>query len=124
MEQKGFGEIICLLRWLEVCICTDTSEKGFAFAAREGCRELASEVGRVTERTRFKSSSRSIGARSRALRSIAPDAVLECSSSDEDEVSLARRESRADFSEVSLQLLDPSESKLAACGGFFREETS
>ena len=31
-------------------------------------------------------------------------------------------ESRADFPEVSLQLLDPSEWKLAAFGGFFRKE--
>ena len=44
---------------------TDASEKGFAFAVREGCRELASKVGRVSERTRFKRSSRSIRARSR-----------------------------------------------------------
>ena len=29
------------LRWLDVCICTDGSEKGFPFAVREGCRELA-----------------------------------------------------------------------------------
>ena len=43
-------------------------------------------------------------------------------SSDEDEVSLARRESDADFPEASLQLLDPQERKLAAYGGFFREE--
>ena len=106
--------ILCLLRsdrsfrWLDVCICTGAPEKGFAFAVREGCRELASEVGRVSERTRFESSPRAIGARLRALRSIAPDVAVECSSSDEDEVSLARRESRADFLEVSLQLLDPS----------------
>ena len=103
LEQGAFGGILCLLRsdwslrWLDVCTCTDASEKGFAFAVREGCREQASEVGRVTERTRFRSSSRSIGARSRARRSIAPGAVLGCSSSDEDEVPLARRESRADF---------------------------
>ena len=71
------------LRWLDVCICTDASEKGFAFAVREGCRELPSEVGRVSERTRFKRSSRSIRA---------------------------------------LQLLDPTEWRLAAYGGFFREE--
>ena len=71
------------------------SEKGFGFAIREGRRELAAEVGRVSERTRFKRSSGSSCARSRALRSIAPDVDLECSSSDEDEVSLARRESRA-----------------------------
>ena len=52
--------------------------KCFAFAVREGCRELASEVGRVSERTRFKSSSRSIRARSRAVRSVALDVVLVC----------------------------------------------
>ena len=37
-------------------------------------------------------------------------------------MSLAQRESRADFPEGSLELLDPSEWKLAAYGGFFREE--
>ena len=31
-------------------------------------------------------------------------------------------ESRADFREVSLQLLDPTEWKLVAYGGFVREE--
>ena len=41
--------------------------------------------------------SRSIGARSRALGSIAPDAFSERSSWDENEVSLARKENRADF---------------------------
>ena len=70
-------------------------------AVREGRRELASEVGQVSERTRFKSSSRSIRARSRAFRSIAPGV-----GSDEGEVSLAHRESCADFPEVPLQLLD------------------
>ena len=45
-------------------------------------------------------------ARSRALHSAG--VVSECSSSDEDEVSIARRRSRADLLEVSLQLLDPS----------------
>ena len=77
------------LRWLDVCFCTDASEKGFAFAVRQGCRELASAVGLVSERTRFKRSSRSIRARSRALRSIAPDVGSDCSSSDENEVPLA-----------------------------------
>ena len=33
--------------------------KGFPFAVRDGCRGLASEVGRVSQRTRFKSSSKS-----------------------------------------------------------------
>ena len=37
-------------------------------------------------------------------------------------LALALRESRADFPEVSFQLLDPSEWKLAAYGGSFREE--
>ena len=46
-------------------------KKGFAFAVREGCGELASVVGRVSERTRFKRSSRPIRARPRALHSIA-----------------------------------------------------
>ena len=35
-------------------------------------------------------------------------------------MSLARRESRSDFLELSLQLLDASEWKLVAYGGFFR----
>ena len=80
------------------------------------------EVGRVSGRTRLKRSSRSIRARSRARRAIAPEVGLVCSSSDETEVSLARRKSRADETEVSLQLLDPSEWKVAGYGGFFREE--
>ena len=84
LEQRAVGGILCLLRsdwslrWLDVCICTDAPEKGFTFAVREGCHELPSEVGRVSERTRFKRSSRSIRAKSRALRSIAAGVVLEC----------------------------------------------
>ena len=106
-NKERLGGILCLLgsnrslRWLDVCICTDAS---------------------IVQGTRFWSSSRSIGAGSRALRSIAADAALGDTSSDEDEVSLARWESRADFPEVPLQLLDPEEWKLAAFGGFFREE--
>ena len=117
-NREHSGGILCLfrsdwgLRWLDVFIRTDASEKGFAFAVREGCRELASEVGRVSERRRFKRSSRS-----RALRSIAPGVDLESSSSDENEVSLARR--------ASLGLpwgVDLSERRLATYGGFCREE--
>ena len=84
LEQRAFKGLLCLLRsdwglrWLDVCICTDASEKGFSFAVREGRRQLASEVGRRGQK--FKSSSRSIRARSRALRSIALDVVLERSS--------------------------------------------
>ena len=110
------------LRWLDVWICTDVSEKGFAFAVHEGRRELASEAGRISVRTRFNRSSRSVRARSRGFRSIALEVGLEFSTSDENEVSLARKECRADFPEVSLQLLDTSKWKLAAHGGFFREE--
>ena len=61
-EAESIREDLCLLRsdwslrWLDVCICTDASAKGFAFAVRRGCRELASEVGRVSERARFKRS--------------------------------------------------------------------
>ena len=51
-----------------------------------------------------------------------PEACLERSSSDEDAISFALRESRADFPEVSVQFQDPSEWKLTAFGGFFREE--
>ena len=45
MEQRAFGGILCLLcsewslRRLHVCICTDASEKCFAFAVRAGCGE-------------------------------------------------------------------------------------
>ena len=124
MEQQASGGIPCLnrgeccLRWLDVRM---HQKRGFAFAVREGRDELASEVGRVSQRTTSNRSSTSIRAGSRALRSIAPDVVLECSSSDEDEVSLAQ-ESRVDFLEVSEQHLDPSDWKLTAYGGFFRKE--
>ena len=49
---RVFGRIPCLcrsdwnLRWLDVCICTDASEKGFASAVREGFRELAQRLTR------------------------------------------------------------------------------
>ena len=69
----------------------------FVFAVRQGCRELVSEVGRVSERTRLNRSSRSIRARSHALRFIAPDVDLEFSVSDEDEVTLSQGERCANF---------------------------
>ena len=121
-------DILCVLRsdwslrWLDVCICTDASKEGFAFAVREGCRELASEVGSSLRADSFKRNSRSIRARARAFRCIGLEAVWECSSSDEDVMLLARRESHADSPEVSVHLLDPSERRLAAYGGFVREE--
>ena len=71
LQQRACGGILCLLRsdwslrWLDVCVCADPSEKCFAFAVREGCRELASEVGRFSEQTRFERTSKSIRARSR-----------------------------------------------------------
>ena len=96
-------------------------KKSLAFAFREGSRELASEVGRVSERARLKTRSRSFRARSRALRSTAPEAILECSSSDEDEVSLAWREIRG-FPGGVVATSGSRGWKLSACGGFFREE--
>ena len=77
---------------------------GFVFAVRRGCLELALEVGRFSERTRFKRSSESIRARSHALRFITLDVGLEFSGG-EDEVSLSHREGSAKFPEVSLPLL-------------------
>ena len=96
MELREFEGSQCLLRsdwslrWLDVCTCTDASEKCVAFAVREGCRELASAVGRVSEWTKFKRSSRTTPCQVACGRSIAPDVSLEWSSSDENEVSLAR----------------------------------
>ena len=128
MEERTFGGILCLfrsdwsLRRLDLCICADASKRAsrsrFVKDAASWRRRLVeSQSGQGTRK-----SSRSIHARSRALRSIAPEVGWECSGSDEDEVSLARRESRADFPEASVQLLDPSEGRLAAHGGFLREE--
>ena len=68
MESYVFSAVIGVFAGLT---SASVRVKGFAFAVREGCRELTSEVGRVSERTRFKRSSRSIRARSRAHRSIA-----------------------------------------------------
>ena len=59
---------------------------------------------------------------SRALRCIAPGVDSETSGSDEIEESLAQKECRTDFPEMSLQLQDPSEWTFTTCGGFFREE--
>ena len=76
-------------------------------------KDVASWLRRwAVSRTRFKSSS------------IAREVSLERSSSDEDEVSLAQKERCADFPEVSLQLLDPSEWRLTVYGGFFRDENT
>ena len=122
MESYVFTGVIEVFGGLSSASVRMCQKKGFAFAVCEGCRELASEVGRVSERTRFNRSSRSIWARSRALRYNAPGAGLGCSSSNEDVMSIARRECRADFPIVSLQLLDPLEWKLAVCGGFIRGE--
>ena len=88
-------------------------------------KDVVSWPGRLVvsrKRQGSREAPRSIRARLRALRSIAPEAGLECPGSDEDVVSLAQRESCADFPELSLQLLNPSEWRLAACGGFCRHE--
>ena len=126
-EQRACEGILCLLRsdwslrWLDVCICTDASETGFAFAVCEGCHELASEVGRVSQRTRFPSSSRSIGARSRALRFIALVVDWKVQVRTRTRGRLHNR----NFAQTSLGCLcnlDPSKWRLAEYGGFFRDE--
>lgn len=107
-EQRAFGSILRLLRshwslpWLDVCICTDASENCFAFTVHDGCRELCSEVGRVSERTRFH---RKVQICSCQV-AYAQGSGSQCSSSGEENVSHARRESRADFPEVSWRLLE------------------
>ena len=109
--------------WMSASVRMRQKKRVRVRGLREGCRELASEVGRVSERTRFKRSSRCI--RASRMRSVPSRqmSVWKCSSSDENEVPLARRESCAGFLEVSLQkFLNPSEWTLAAYGGFFREE--
>ena len=98
------------------------SEKGFAFEVGEGCRELASEVGLVSERKRYRRSSRStpcLAACASLHRARGQFGVFKFGRGCD---VACRGESRADFPEVSLKLLDPSEWKLAAYGGFFREE--
>ena len=82
------------LRWLDVCICAYPSEKEFAFAVREGM------------------SSTGLGSWS----CFGLDNVQE-------KFQVSRKECRADFPGVSLQLLDPSKWRLAAYGGFCREES-
>ena len=74
-EQRALGRILCLLRSHWSLRCLDVCKRGFAFAVRDGCRELASESGRASERTRLKSSSRSVRARSCALSTVAPEVV-------------------------------------------------
>ena len=80
---------------LDVCICTDASEVGFAFAVRESASWLR----------RLAGSQSGQGSRAAPGRGVAHP----------------KGESCTDFPEVSLQLLDPSEWRLVAYGGFFRE---
>ena len=58
------------------------------------CVRMRSEAGRISVQTGSRRRSRSIRARSCVLRSIASDVGVENSSSDENDVSLARRERR------------------------------
>ena len=126
MEQRDFGGFPCPfrsdrnLRWLDVCIFADAPKKGFAFAVRGGCRDLASEVGRGQ---RFERSSRSIRAHSRV------SSVPSCQMSIwKDQVRTRMRV--ACPKGVSPRLSPrcrcnfwiPSKWTLAACGGFSRKE--
>ena len=94
----------------------------FFVAKKAGADQRFTIDARASNRHFLRPSSGPLLTGERTLRSITPDVVLECSSPDEKEVSLARRKSRADFTEVSLQLLDPSEWRSAAYGRFFREQ--
>ena len=71
-ESYIFFAVICIFFGL-TSASVDASEMGFVFAVSTRRRELVSEVGWVSERTRFKRSSRFMRARSYALRFIAPD---------------------------------------------------
>ena len=112
LQQRACGGILCLLRsdwslrWLDVCVCADPSEKGFAFAVREGCRELASEVGRFSEQTRFKRTSKSIRARSRHFIPSLLEVGFVSSSSDEDARNGDWRGYRAFFREENIMTLE------------------
>ena len=67
----------------------------------------------------------SIRARSRALRSISPGSRSGVFIFGRRfEVSVALKESRADFPGVSLRLSDPSEWRLAAYSAFFSRKTT
>ena len=70
----------------------------------------------------MKRVSRSIRARSRALRSIAPDVGSECSSSDENDVSLAQGRVVRTSLGCRYNFFYLLKWTLAAHGGFFREE--
>ena len=129
MEQNAFGGILCLLRsdwslrWLDVCICTDASEMGFAFASREGCRELASEAGRVSEpdKVQEKLQGPSVPGHVRFAPSH-QKSNWNGSGSDEDEVSLARTVARTSR-KCRCNFWNPlSEWKLVAHGALFGNE--
>ena len=121
MEQRTFGRILCLLRsdwslqWLDVCICTDVSERA---SRSRFVKDVASWFRRWVVSQSGQGSREvpgpSVPGRVRS-GSIAPDVVLEYSSSDEDRLPEGRV---ARTSQGSLQLLDPSEWRLAAYGGF------
>ena len=81
----GELSVFCEVNWsLPLACCLHAvrvhRRGGFAFAVRErmSCSWLRKWFA-VSERTRYKRSSRSIRARSRALRSTAPEVSLECS---------------------------------------------
>ena len=126
-EQRAFVRIQCLfrsdwsLRWLDVCICTGASEKGFAFAVLEGCRELASEVGRVSERTRFKRSSRSVVPG--RVRSVPFHQVSVRNVQVRTRMRCRLPEGRVAWTALRFRYnLDPMEWTSAAYGAFFRDK--
>ena len=128
MEQRAFGGILCLfrsdwgLRWLDVCICTDASEKGFAFVVREGCRKLASVVSSSRQASREASGPSVPGhvrfapSRRESTWIIPVPTRMRCCSSEKSVVQTSLRR--------HCKFLDPSKWKLTAYGVSSARKTS
>ena len=118
-EQRAFGGVLCLLfsdwslRWFDVCICTDASETGSRFVkdvVSWPVKSVVSRSGRGSRSSRYPPSvpRRQMSIWKSQVRTRMRGRLPE--------------ECRADFPEVSLQLMVPSKWRLADFGAFFREE--
>ena len=123
MVRIVFGGILCLfrsdwsLRWLDVCICTDASEKWFAFAV---LKDVLSWPRKLVV-SRGGQGSREVPGPPSRVRAVPPRQMSFWNVQVRTRRGVLCPVSRTSR-EVSLQFLDPSEWTLAACGGFFREE--
>ena len=58
-EQRAFGGILCFLLcgaslpWLEICLCSDSSDVGFAVAVRETCHWSCCRADQIQENHTF-----------------------------------------------------------------------